>query len=274
MPQYLSKSAALLLSVIAVLIVGLIDFLTGNEIKVFPLYFLPIVIAGKYLGKNESLFFALFSAVVWITTMLIGDGEYSHSYVWFINFFAQFTTFLIVALMYSRLAESLKEEQIISRTDKLTGLLNRSSFYEQSHALLNLCQRNDHSFTLAYIDLDNFKSANDTHGHLHGDELLIQVANVVKEHIRSSDIVARMGGDEFALFLPQLPAIGARSVLEKIRNSLEQNPELKKCLITASIGAISCVQKPCDIDQLIKSADKLMYKVKKTGKNHVLVEEL
>lgn len=261
-------------SVAGVLIIGIIDYRTGIEIRVFPLYFLPIVISSWFIGKSSAVFTAFLSSLAWAAAMYYGGRNYSRAYIWGINFLTQGTTFIVIALLVSYLRDALKRERSLSRTDSLTGLSNSRSFYEQAAGVLMLCNRNLRPVTLAYVDLDNFKHANDILGHLKGDELLRIVARVFSENLRSSDITARMGGDEFAILLPETTAQDAGTALEKIRHRLAQNPQFQVCSVTSSIGAVTYTQAPTDINVMIKAADELMYKVKANGKNYVLVETI
>jgi diguanylate cyclase (GGDEF)-like protein len=206
--------------------------------------------------------------------MQFAGRVYSEPYIWVINFITQGIAFVIVSMVYTDLTAALEREKIYSRTDLLTGLLNSRSFHEESAAILNLCNRNILPITLAYIDLDNFKYANDTLGHSHGDKLLTIVSSIFKSNLRSSDLAARIGGDEFAILLPTDSTAGAHCVLEKIRRLIEESPELAKTNVTASIGGVTCTNFSNDLEMLIKTADELMYKVKKKGKNHVIVEEI
>lgn len=272
MHEKLSKRSAGLLAALGIGIVGLIDYVTGTEIRIFPLYFIPLLVSASHFGSVGSLFFSLLAAIAWVVAMYIGGSEYSHNYVWGLNILTQFGAFLFVSLMYSRLTESLEKEKLLSRTDTLTGLLNSRAFYENAHTLLKLCHRHKRALTLAYIDLDNFKNANDSMGHLHGDLLLTKVGGVLMASLRSSDLIARLGGDEFAVLLPEMSPPSVLTVLETVRSRIEAAPELMSCGVTASIGAVSFVESPADFEQLIKRADELMYKAKKAGKNHVALD--
>lgn len=274
MYKNISNPMALLLSIIGTFIIGIIDYFTGIEIRIFPLYFIPILIAAWYIGKAGALSVCLLVTVVWISSMYLGGRHYSHDYIWAINFVTQGSAFVVVALLIVELRDALKRERALSRTDTLTGLSNSRSFYEKASSVLSLCHRNRRPITLAYVDLDNFKHANDTLGHLHGDDLLCKVADVFNENLRSSDLIARMGGDEFVILLPETTAENARIVLEKVRQHLVQAPQFQICSVTASIGAISYSQAPLDVELMLKSADELMYKVKNASKNRVFVESI
>lgn len=272
--QIESKPRAWALAVAGILLVGAIDYSTGVELRVFPLYFFPLVLAACNLGAAGGLLLALLASLVWLASMYFGGRQYSHSYVWPVNFLTQASAFVVVVLLVANLKKVLKREESLSRTDALTGLFNSRAFYEGSQALLAVCHRNRRAVTLAYVDLDNFKRANDTFGHLHGDNVLRQMAGILRDNLRSSDLAARLGGDEFAVLLPETGAEGAEIVLEKIRQALCRNPEFQKCGVTASIGAVTFPLAPLELEPVVKKADETMYKVKAQGKNRVLVETI
>jgi diguanylate cyclase (GGDEF)-like protein len=272
MHRELSKNTAALLAVFLLFFVGYLDFVTGTEIRIFPLYFIPLMLTARHFGKHESILISLLASLIWLVAMDFAGRVYSHPYVWVVNFVTQGSAFLVVSILYGNLTDALKNEKNYSRLDALTGLLNSRFFYEASAAKLNLCNRNILPLTLAFIDLDNFKQANDTFGHLYGDKLLALVADIFKNNLRSCDLIARMGGDEFAILLPATDASGANQALEKIRRLIEESPDCACCTVTASIGGITTTNFQNDFEKLLKTADDLMYTVKKKGKNHVVVE--
>lgn len=269
-----SKLGIAAASLLGMLLVGYIDFATGIEIRLFPLYFLPLLLATWFFGRAGALTASAAAAMVWVISQYLSGRHYSHLYIWVFNFVTQGATFVTVSFLISWLHDNLRQERARSRTDQLTGLANSRSFYAQAEAILTLCHRNLRPVSLAYLDLDNFKHANDTRGHEQGDALLRKVAEVLISSLRASDIPARIGGDEFVILLPDTAAADARTVLEKVRSRLEQTPQLRACSVTASIGAVSCAQAPTDIHALLKTADELMYGVKRAGKNHVRIQSV
>ena len=130
-------------------------------------------------------------------------------------------------------------------------------------------QRYKRQFTVAYVDLDNFKTVNDQFGHSKGDELLRIVANTARNQLRDTDVVARLGGDEFALLLPETGQEDARVVIAKIQRSFLSEMRNNGWPVTLSIGVLTCIEMPGTADELIKMADKLMYSVKNNGKNAI-----
>jgi diguanylate cyclase (GGDEF)-like protein len=128
-------------------------------------------------------------------------------------------------------------------------------------------QRNQQPFTLAYIDLDNFKAVNDELGHVAGDQLLITLVNSINKVIRKSDFIARLGGDEFAVLFPDTDQEAARIISSKIQNSFIEALQQGNWPITFSVGVLTCRVAPKTTDELIRIADELMYSAKFDGKN-------
>ena len=254
--------------------VGYIDVISGIQIRVFPLYFLPLIYGAWHVGKAGTIAFSLIATCLWVLAQVLSGQIYSHTYIWTINFLTQGSAFLLVSLLFNRLHKSLVNERELSRTDALTGLPNRLSFQNHAGILLSFCARKKLPVSLAFIDLDNFKQVNDRFGHHEGDRILIKVAGILAASFRSSDLLARMGGDEFVIFLPDTKDDVANSVLETVRVQLNQTPELMAHSVTASIGLVSYDAAPIDLKDMIKLADQLMYVVKSEGKNRVYTQRL
>ncbi|HEX6928668.1 MAG TPA: diguanylate cyclase [Gammaproteobacteria bacterium] len=257
---------------IGVLAVAAVDYLTGTELRVFPLYFIPLLLAAWYLPRVPALVAALIVTGAWAFVNFLTGRDYSQAWIWFFNTGMQAVVFLLVTLLFARVRDSLRLERELSRTDPLTGLPNSRSFFERAGSVLAICHRDSQPATLAYIDLDNFKNANDRLGHQAGDALLRKVADVLNENLRSSDIAARLGGDEFAVLLPETGEETAAIALEKVRSRLASDESFLKGEVTASIGAIACRAAPKDINFMIKAADRIMYRAKAAAKDHVIVQ--
>jgi len=156
--------------------------------------------------------------------------------------------------------------------DELTKILNRRGFFNTMMSLAYLAKRNDFYSAVLMIDIDHFKRVNDTFGHQTGDEVLKDVAGIIKLNIRASDILGRFGGEEFIVFLPQVEKECILPIGEKIRKSI-QDDTAGKVPVTASIGAaateISGIVEE-EIDSLIARADEYLYEAKKKGRNQVI----
>jgi diguanylate cyclase (GGDEF)-like protein len=119
------------------------------------------------------------------------------------------------------------------------------------------------------MDIDNFKIINDRYGHQTGDVLLVWVAKTIRKNLRATDYVARVGGDEFALLLPETGAEAGQFVLYKLQRMLLDLMQKNNWPVTFSIGAATFVAEPESLDQMIQSADDLMYSAKRNGKNRI-----
>lgn len=246
--------------------------MTGIEIRIFPLYFLPLVLSAWLLPRIVTIAYALIASLIWALVMYYSGREYSTGSIWLINFVTQSVAFLLVSLLVSTLHRVIDNERRLSRTDLLTGLPNRRDFFERSAQIVELCRRNNRPVTLGYIDLDNFKKANDTLGHEHGDSLLQAVAETFRSHLRTTDLCARMGGDEFVVLLPETDVELALPILERIREVLASNAQFTRSDVTASIGAVTYLKVPSVVDDMIAKADEMMYRAKSGSKNSVHIE--
>jgi diguanylate cyclase len=158
----------------------------------------------------------------------------------------------------------------LAQTDFLTGLNNRRAFYEHGQPLVNYCQRHSRTLSAMMLDVDHFKSINDTHGHVAGDAVLHRLAQVLATNIRKSDICGRMGGEEFAILLPDTTLDAASSLAEKLRQAIEETPVLHEGVqlrFTASIGVAA---DGYDIDKLLHCSDLALYRAKTEGRNRVV----
>jgi diguanylate cyclase (GGDEF)-like protein len=177
--------------------------------------------------------------------------------------------FMIFTTLLAELRRALERERFLARTDFLTKSLNRRAFYLSANHEIQRAQRYLRPLTLAYIDLDGFKKANDRLGHNVGDLILIQVAQVITNNVRAIDIVARLGGDEFVLLLPETNLAGSERVLPRLQQHLLAAMQAQNWPVTFSIGAITYQAPPPTLDEMVKLADELMYEVKNSGKNAI-----
>ena len=161
---------------------------------------------------------------------------------------------------------------LISREDPLTKLSNRRDFIEKFSDEIHRFERKRGSFSILLADIDDFKTINDNHGHDCGDTILVQIAQLIRSAVRKLDCVARWGGEEFILMLPDTPLEGALKVAEDIRERI-QNSRFRfndiTLSITTSIGVCPFVE-GMDRDICIANADKALYQGKRLGKNKVI----
>ncbi len=189
--------------------------------------------------------------------------------------FADFVSIALKGSSYYSLAEEMKE---LSITDPLTGLYNRRYFQERLLEEIERSERYDLHCSLCIIDIDDFKLYNDTEGHLSGDRILQQVSQLVHESLRTVDVFARIGGEEFAVIMPQTDKLEAYFVAERIRNSIRERIEqtwsvYPKKNITVSSGISSSPSDGITPQKLILNADRALYRAKMKGKDRTIVWE-
>jgi diguanylate cyclase (GGDEF)-like protein len=169
----------------------------------------------------------------------------------------------------------LKRAEALSVTDDLTSLYNSRYLNQVLRRETKRASRSGRPLSLLFIDLDGFKGVNDTHGHLFGSRALVEAAAVIRGSARETDIVARFGGDEFALVLPDTGGEGAFAVGERIRDRIAAHLFLAgdglNIHLTASVGVATLPDVAASADELVQAADKAMYYVKETGKNGIQV---
>jgi len=268
------KSFILICGLVLIMLLGVLDYFTGFEFSFAVFYLLPVALVAWFGSKRAAVVTSIFSAATWQAANQLA-GEYFSSLVvplW--NTATRLGFFLVVALLLVRLKESLAHETDLARTDFLTGAANPRAFYELAEMEINRARRYGHTFTLAYFDADNFKTVNDQLGHHVGSQLLVRVVEIMKQNLRVTDLIARIGGDEFAILMPETGAEQARMVVQKLCEKLSAEMRESGWLVTFSVGVLTCTDPPQTVDEMIKIADGLMYEVKKDSKDAIRYEIL
>jgi diguanylate cyclase (GGDEF)-like protein len=202
---------------------------------------------------------------IWLVddVILLEEGGLTASECW--NAVAHLAFFLMIIGMLVRLRVAQERERRLARTDGLTGLMNTKAFRETAERELARSTRDGTALSIAFIDCDNFKTVNDTLGHLEGDQLLQAVAQVMDRSVRTMDVPCRMGGDEFAILLPG----AAQKDAERLRTNLQARMDESAWPVTFSMGVAVYETLPESVDSLIQGADVLMYEVKQQTKDAV-----
>ncbi|HUH96745.1 MAG TPA: GGDEF domain-containing protein [Anaerolineales bacterium] len=262
-PYWIGLSLILLVSV-ALISHYLIQY--GASVSLF--YLIPIVLATWFVGLEAGGVMALASASIWLLDDIwVGFPGLSLT-IHFWNavvrlFFFELSVFAI------HLGRAYEDQRAIAYTDFLSGTFNRRFFHILAQKEIDRSARYRRPFTIAYLDIDNFKRLNDTFGHSSGDRCLQAIARIVQEHLRRTDVVARMGGDEFAILLPETSQAAARAVLSKTHALLLEAAQTNAWPITVSIGVLTFLTPPASIDEMLGKVDSEMYAVKRRGKNGI-----
>ncbi|MEM9330639.1 MAG: sensor domain-containing diguanylate cyclase [Pseudomonadota bacterium] len=170
---------------------------------------------------------------------------------------------------FANIVTSELELRQIASTDALTGAKSRGAWMEEASSALTELSENGRVVTAAIMDLDHFKSINDTFGHAVGDEVIKELVNVVRSNTRRSDIIGRFGGEEFVLLLPDSGEKEAEIVIERIRNVFAETelPSLKGKKCSVSLGFTLRRKGEVSIDKILERADKALYEAKRNGRN-------
>lgn len=260
------------LSLLAVCVLALLDYLTGWELSFSVFYLLPIAASSWCVGRAGGLLVACLSVALGFGVDALAGGFYSSVWVHVWNVSVRLGVFAIVAITLTTLRSALAHATEQASVDSLTGIANTRKFYSQLEHQLGLTARYGVPFTLAYIDLDNFKTLNDMLGHQAGDAALKAVADALTASLRRTDLVGRLGGDEFAVILPRTNADEARRALAHAKADVLHQIRTHDWPIGVSVGAVALAADSPSPEEMVHAADELMYRVKRSGKNDILVE--
>lgn len=171
-----------------------------------------------------------------------------------------------------QLEEANKRLQYLASYDSLTGILNSRTYYEICDKMMGTAHRQNTEYSVLFLDLDHFKSVNDTFGHDAGDFILKEVSACMTKNLRNCDIVGRVGGEEFCIYLPDTNHEGALVIAEKLRSKIQDLKPIflgNSIHITSSIGVASRLKHHKSIADIQRDADHAMYHAKKEGRNRV-----
>lgn len=253
---------------------GYLDYLTGFEFSFSLFYLFPVALAAWYTDKRSALILACLCAIIWYVSNDFAGQVYTQVYIGYWNMAIRLGFFVIVSIIMIKMKEALEREKELSNLDANTGLMNSRSFYQMASAELLRAKRYKRPFTLAYIDIDGFKGINDRLGHMSGDMVLKAVADTLRTHLRNTDLIARMGGDEFVALLPETEYISGSVVISKLQTHLLKTMERHHWNVTFSIGVVTYYKYDMSLKEVLQQADKMMYIAKEEGKDTIRFDTL
>jgi diguanylate cyclase (GGDEF)-like protein len=260
-----SKATSILIGFILVIILGFVDLTIDYRVSFSIFYVLPIILMTWNTGFRTGTVFSFLSSCFWFIAAFLSYNSQFPILILIWNSIVRFGFFIII----SYTIYIFKDERKNARHDFLTKIPNRRYFSELFQTEIQRSIRYGHPLTIAYMDIDNFKTVNDVLGHQTGDNLLKIVSSVIKKNIRSTDIVARLGGDEFAIILLETTENPALEIIQKVQKELLNAMEDKAYPVTFSFGLVTFKKFPKSAREMLKIADDCMYKAKKEGKNTI-----
>jgi len=273
--------------VMIIFITWVLAYTGGVNSPLEDLYVLVIIVSALTLGKLATLLeMALITACyIWLGHPQETDNLLSLPFG--VKLLAQISPMLLVAYITTMLSADIRRAyghtyghmKLLSETDELTGVLNSRGFTIAAEEVFRQSERYARPFSIMMIDSDSLKTVNDTLGHDAGDRLLRLAVQCIQNELRKSpvrqpDVVARYGGDEFLVLLPETPGSGAVGVAERIRKSVESSPIAARgqtMTATVSIGIACYPVHGGDLETVLEKADQAMYASKSGGKNRTTV---
>lgn len=275
--RYLSQQSAVFhvtTGVALVILLGILDWATGPYLVFSTFYLFPVCLVAWFAGKRAGIVVSAAAAMAsLLADVLTGDFPV-HPLVPYWNATARLAVFLAFTYTVWRLRGALERERDLARIDPLTGVANTRCFLEVVHTEVQRARRARYPLTLAYLDIDDFKTVNDELGHAAGDALLREMAGMIRQSLRGTDVVGRLGGDEFAVLLLDAGEGQAEAVLERIRQGLAATRVGAREPVTFSIGSVTWAGGEQAAEEFVKAAENLMYMAKRAGKDRITVRRL
>ena len=233
------------------------------------LYMWPVLWQAYFFGRSGAVMIVLWIGVVQALSLLSMSTEAGSFDRWLDVFVSVAVVGAVVELLAQRNRKLVAHLASEARVDKLTGLLNRRGFEERAEIELTRARRRRSSVGIASFDLDHFKQLNDEFGHGAGDLALTRAGATFRAEMRDSDVLARIGGEEFVALLPGDGVVDARAFAERVRVSLEaeDDPALPRLTISAGVTAVIA---PDLLEPLLRNADRALYAAKLGGRNRTV----
>jgi len=249
--------------------VYLLNTRTPGELRLGILYVIPVLLAAWHDGMDWGIAFALATSLLRFS---VGIDQMPASTLLDYRVLNEVAYLVVVGVAIaglSQLRHTHAQLELLATQDPLTNVLNARAFSQELAQELSRNRRYGRPLALIYLDLDDFKSVNDAHGHATGDAVLRLVADAMRGAVRQADVVGRLGGDEFGVLMPETDGDVAHAAANRlgsgIRTVFRGTPS-----VTASIGVVAVSGTEAGTDELLRKADQAMYAAKRAGKDRVV----
>ncbi len=263
------------LSILVIALFGYLDYTTGPDFGFSLFYLVPVMVSAWSAGPIAGATAACLAGVTWFLADVPWHGLNAIS-LW--NAATRLAMYVVIAALMARvrsdrdalsnlnieLRHLLEREQQLARTDPLTGLPNARAFFDALQRAIESSRRSGNVFSLAYLDLNDFKSINDRFGHPTGDRVLKVVADHLAAAVRKGDLVARLGGDEFTILFSDADPVRLGSACERIQRDIAGvSRDYPGTRLGVSIGVAQAGPDTTDAADAVRRADEAMYRTKR-----------
>jgi diguanylate cyclase (GGDEF)-like protein len=268
-------------------ILSLLSFFSGAFSSPVIVLFIFYIMVATFLIQHRKAFRSTVTAIILVVVIFFSDEGLVVSSEKLATLIAYTIILLFAFFISAYLSRNLREEETklhellqktreLSVTDGLTTLYNQTHFFLLFRIQMEKAKRYNTPFSLIMFDMDNFKNYNDNNGHIKGSDALRRIGELMKSIFRASDMLAKYGGDEFVVILPNSDKVGAFLAADRMREAVEEEPfegREKQPLgkVTLSLGVASYPEHGQTVEEILDGADKALYFAKKTGRNRTVI---
>lgn len=249
------------ISLALLMLLAYLRMATAAEFTFASLAILPVLFIAWVGGRKCGMVIAGLATSIWLIGDITSAKHFSAEWIPWVNAAVRMMNYALVAFLATKLRQQYDKEHEYASIDPLTGIANRRNFFEIGEHEVQRARRYQHSLAVVFLDLDNFKKLNDSLGHAKGDAALLATAQTLKSALRASDHIARIGGDEFAVLLPEIEYDAAVETGRKLVNTI--NAAMHGFgSVSCSLGLVWTCAPEEDFSSILRAADHLMYGVK------------
>jgi diguanylate cyclase (GGDEF)-like protein len=268
--EKMPREVLILLICVLVAVIGIVDYTTSFDILISLLYLIPVLLAVWYLDLVTGIILSFTCAIIWLVTSYITTpAGNTPTWVLIVNAAILLTAYLVIARLLANLHRTLSRERRLARTDYLTGILNTRAFHDQANIEIARAKRSQKPFTIAYFDLVNFKTVLDHFGPTEGDKVLHFIGRELSRYLRVTDVIGRMGGEEFIILFSETDQQNAYSVIARLYGLLTEEIRKRKWPVKINMGVLTCNDTNTRLDVVLKEIDGMLFEAKKSGKSQI-----
>lgn len=263
------QNVALIWGCCLFIVIAYFDYQVSPKIYLSVFHLLPIALITWFVSKESGFIICGLSAAAGFINKFNDAAIKSSILLELWNATMWLIIFVTVSSLLFKLRETLKQGEELGRTDSITGVANKRLFLELAGMEVKKTYRYRHPITIIDIDVDDFKTINKKFGYYIGNQILYVAAQTIRNHIRETDIIGRIGEDEFAIVLPGSGYESADIVLGRIKNQLLEAMKQNHWSATFSMAAVTFIAPPNSVEEMLQQADYLMYLVKNDGQDQL-----